>query len=152
MAGRRSLEQLLADQEAAVEGEVEQSSAGAGVIQGTSQDRADRPAEREAKAVPRRPQKPPAKPARPVEGPMWRTLERKEVLFRPEQMTALTELRRELNRERGPGRGERITENTLVRVAVDMLLARSDEVRGITEEELRDSVTPGGRKARRRPR
>ena len=45
-----------------------------------------------------------------------------------------------LNRQRG-GEGERITENTLIRVAVDMLLGQAGRLRGTTEDELRKSVT-----------
>src|SRR3546814_6262536 len=36
---------------------------------------------------------------------------------------------------------ERITENTLIRVAIDLLLAHQDQLQGATEEELRESVT-----------
>jgi hypothetical protein len=36
---------------------------------------------------------------------------------------------------------ERITENTLIRVAVDLLLARARKLHGLTEDELRKSVT-----------
>lgn len=36
--------------------------------------------------------------------------------------------------------GERITDNTLVRVAIDLLLERKDELAGTTEQELRDSL------------
>ena len=53
----------------------------------------------------------------------------------------LAKLRRMLNRQRA-GDGERITENTLIRVAVDMLLSRTDRLRGTTEDQLRKSVTP----------
>lgn len=44
-----------------------------------------------------------------------------------------------LNRARG-GAGERITENTLIRVAISLLLSRASELRGTTEEELRQSL------------
>lgn len=36
--------------------------------------------------------------------------------------------------------GERITDNTLIRVAVDLLLARAGELNGTTEDSLRQSV------------
>lgn len=39
-------------------------------------------------------------------------------------------------------RTERLTENTLIRVAIDLLLAHAAELHGSTEDELRDSVTP----------
>ena len=44
-----------------------------------------------------------------------------------------------LNRTRG-GAGERITTNTLIRVAVALLLSRSQDLAGTTEEELRRSL------------
>jgi hypothetical protein len=72
--------------------------------------------------------------------PKWQRLERKELRLRADQLDELARLRRVLNRQRG-GEGERITENTLIRVAVDMLLGRVDRLRGITEDELRKSVT-----------
>lgn len=46
---------------------------------------------------------------------------RKECRLRPDQLDALTALARKLNRER-KGKGKRITENTLIRWAVDLLL------------------------------
>jgi hypothetical protein len=48
-------------------------------------------------------------------------------------------LARVLNRNRG-GAGERITTNTLIRVAVALLLSRSQDLAGTTEEELRRSL------------
>jgi hypothetical protein len=58
-----------------------------------------------------------------------------------DQATALTELRRRLSRARGD-RSEVITDNTLIRVAVDLLLARADDLHGDTEDQLRASVLP----------
>ena len=46
---------------------------------------------------------------------------------------------RSLNRK-GQGSGERITENTLIRIAVDLLMNQSDELKGTTEEELSASL------------
>lgn len=66
-------------------------------------------------------------------------LERKEARLRTDQFSRLTELSRSLNRQR-QGRGERITENTLIRVAIDLLLARSADLAGATEAELRNSL------------
>jgi hypothetical protein len=66
-------------------------------------------------------------------------LERKEARVRLDQYEALQSLSRQLNRSRNR-RGERITENTLIRVAIDLLLSRQDEVAGTTEAELRTSV------------
>ena len=57
--------------------------------------------------------------------PKWQRLERKELRLRGDQLDELARLRRTLNRQRG-GEGERITENTLIRVAVDLLLARAE--------------------------
>jgi hypothetical protein len=66
-------------------------------------------------------------------------LERKEARVRLDQYEALQSLSRQLNRSRNR-RGERITENTLIRVAIDLLLSRQDQVAGTTEAELRTSV------------
>lgn len=65
--------------------------------------------------------------------------ERKEARLRPDQYGQLSVASRNLNRARG-GRGERITENTLIRVAIDLLLNREGELTGVTEAELRRSV------------
>lgn len=72
--------------------------------------------------------------------PKWQRLERKELRLRADQLDELARIRRVLNRQRG-GEGERITENTLIRVAVDMLLGRAGRLHGTTEDELRKSVT-----------
>jgi pyruvate/2-oxoglutarate dehydrogenase complex dihydrolipoamide acyltransferase (E2) component len=66
---------------------------------------------------------PPAQASPPGERPLppYLTYVRKECRLRPDQLDALTALARKLNRER-KGKGERITENTLIRWAVDMLL------------------------------
>jgi hypothetical protein len=66
-------------------------------------------------------------------------LERKETRVRLDQYEALQSLSRKLNRSRNR-RGQRITENTLIRVAIDLLLNRQDQVAGTTETELRTSV------------
>ena len=73
--------------------------------------------------------------------PQWQRLERKELRLRADQLDELARIRRSLNRQRG-GEGERITENTLIRVAVDLLLSHADSLHGSTEDELRKSVTP----------
>lgn len=66
---------------------------------------------------------PPPQTSPPGERPLppYLTYVRKECRLRPDQLDALTALARKLNRER-KGKGERITENTLIRWAVDMLL------------------------------
>lgn len=66
--------------------------------------------------------------------------ERKEARLREDQVDELAALVKRIKRTKKPG-GERITDNTLIRVAVDMLLARKDELRGSTESELRNSVS-----------
>ena len=67
-------------------------------------------------------------------------LTRKETRLREDQYVALTELARALMRRR-TARRERITENTLVRVAIDLLVANADQLVGDTENELLQSVT-----------
>jgi len=69
----------------------------------------------------------------------YRSFERKEARLRADQYTKLTEEARRLNRVRTSG--SRITENTLIRVAIDLLLDRSEQLAGETEYELRKSVS-----------
>ncbi|MFV1361810.1 hypothetical protein ABFV47_32970 [Mycolicibacterium fortuitum] len=66
-------------------------------------------------------------------------LERKETRLRPDQYTRLSGISRALNRARA-GSGERITENTLIRVAIDLLLQRETDLAGDTEAGLRRSI------------
>lgn len=66
-------------------------------------------------------------------------LERKEVRLRLAQLDNLTALTRRLNRARR-GQGERLTENTLIRVAIDLLLKNAEQLQGATEEELCQSL------------
>lgn len=70
--------------------------------------------------------------------PKYLTLLRKETRLREDQFDDLTALARTLNRRRKGG--ERITENTLIRVAVDLLLKEADQLEGSTEEELREAL------------
>ena len=77
------------------------------------------------------------------QGPKYLQLERKDTLLWPRQLNELTVLRRVLNRRRPKGAGERITENTLIRVAIDLLIANADRMRGSTEDELRRSLGLG---------
>ena len=67
-------------------------------------------------------------------------LTRKDARVRADQDAALTALAKTLMRRR-PVKAERITENTLIRVAIDLLLAHADQLRGCTEDELRGSIT-----------
>jgi hypothetical protein len=66
------------------------------------------------------------------------TLVRKEARLREEQYANLTDKSRQLNRAKKGG--ERITENTLIRVAVDLLWAQAGNLHGVDEAELRKSV------------
>lgn len=88
---------------------------------------------------------PPAQPA--VEAEPIRTagqagylrFVRKETRLRDDQQNALTLHARRLNRAKKPG-SARITDNTLIRVAVDLLLARIDSAAGSDEDELLSSL------------
>lgn len=75
--------------------------------------------------------------------PRYLQLIRKESRLRQDQADELSREVRRINQGR-QGRhgavGERITDNTLIRVAVDLLLARTGELHGTTEDELRHSV------------
>lgn len=75
----------------------------------------------------------------PSDGPKYLQLERKEVRLRLDQMDNLTAFTRRLNKAR-KGRGERLTENTLIRTAIDLLLENSSKLQGTTEDELRGSL------------
>ena len=75
----------------------------------------------------------------------WDQLERKEARLRPDQVETLARTARSLSRQARRSRpadteSERITDNTLIRVAVDLLLTRRDQIAGTTEAELRRSV------------
>ncbi len=76
---------------------------------------------------------------RPGQWVRYDQLERKEARLRPDQYGRLSGISRSLNRTRA-GRGERITENTLIRVAIDLLLQREADLAGDTEVELRRSL------------
>jgi hypothetical protein len=73
--------------------------------------------------------------------PKYLALERKEARLRGDQVDSLAALTRRVNRRKPSGGGERITENTLIRVAVDWLLSHEAHVRGSTEEEIRRSLS-----------
>lgn len=93
---------------------------------------------------------PPTQPSAEAHGgqsdlPRYLQLVRKESRLRQDQADRLTSEVRRLNQARR-GRtgttGERITDNTLIRVAVDLLLSKAGQLHGSTEDELRKSVTP----------
>jgi hypothetical protein len=71
---------------------------------------------------------------------MYLRLLRKEARLRVDQVDELASLRRQLMRRRVNRGAEVITDNTLIRVAVDLLLARARELRGDTEGELRSAL------------
>lgn len=75
----------------------------------------------------------------PQEVPKYLQLERKEVRLRSDQIDDLTKLSRKLNRIR-KGKGERLTENTLIRVAITLLLENVSQLQGLTENELLESL------------
>ncbi len=69
--------------------------------------------------------------------PKYLALTRKEARLREDQVDSLASLARRVNRRKASRGGERITENTLIRVAVDWLLSQEAYVGGSSEEEIR---------------
>ncbi|MFD1213266.1 hypothetical protein ACFQ36_14580 [Arthrobacter sp. GCM10027362] len=88
--------------------------------------------------------------------PKYLQLRRREARVYDEQADALTLLARRLNNGRqlpnGKTSGERITDNTLLRLAIDLLLARADDLEGTTEEELAASLGLEPRTLGQRPK
>ena len=76
----------------------------------------------------------------PSATPLYRRLARKEARVREDQYVALSQLVRVLARRRTDRSGARLTENTLIRVAIDLLLSRANRLTGNNERELRASV------------
>jgi hypothetical protein len=79
----------------------------------------------------------PALPAADV--PRYLRLMRKEARITQAQADQLSRTVRTLNQARR-GEGERITDNTLIRVAIGLLLERLDDLHGTTEAELFQSL------------
>ena len=79
--------------------------------------------------------------ARPVRKsvPPYLRFERKEARLRTDQLTDLTLRARQLNKKKNTD-ADRITDNTLIRIAVDLLLSRADELAGGDEATLRNSL------------
>jgi hypothetical protein len=75
--------------------------------------------------------------------PLYRRLARKEARVREDQYVALSRLLRVLARRRTDRSGPRLTENTLIRIAIDLLLARANRLTGNTEDEIRASALRG---------
>lgn len=90
---------------------------------------------------PARPAVPKPVSAEPEGQPLYLRLLRKEARLRVDQADALAGLRRQLMRRRVDRSGEVITDNTLIRLGVDLLLARSSELRGDTEDDLRRALS-----------
>jgi hypothetical protein len=72
-------------------------------------------------------------------GPRYLRLARKDVRLREDQMETLVTAARRLSRDR-TDKTERITENTLIRIAVDLLIPRLGELQGDSEEALLESL------------
>ncbi|WP_227471667.1 hypothetical protein [Paenarthrobacter sp. YJN-5] len=81
----------------------------------------------------------PAPPAESNGRAHYTELIRKELRLHPGQSADLTILTVTIHNKKR-GRGERITDNTLMRIALDLLLERKHELQGTTEDELRASV------------
>lgn len=75
----------------------------------------------------------------PSRSAKWLTFDRKETRQRADQIEWIEAKRKELNFARG-GEGERLTDNTLIRVALDLLIQRGAQLAGTTEDELRRSL------------
>ena len=68
--------------------------------------------------------------------PRYQTFVRSEARLRPDQLAALGDLRRRVAANRSD-KTERITDNTLLRLAVDLLLQSAHRIEGDTEEQMR---------------
>lgn len=90
----------------------------------------------------------PARPAPVGEGPRYERLQRKEARLEPDDADRLDLMARRLDRARqaarkasgDPALDERITANTLVRVATLLLLEHEGHLSGLTEGQLLDSL------------
>ena len=73
--------------------------------------------------------------------PAYLRFVRKETRLREDQQNQLTVQARRLNRAKKTA-GARITENSLIRVAVDLFLAQANRAVGDDEDAIRKSITP----------
>lgn len=71
--------------------------------------------------------------------PRFQTFIRSEARLREDQAVALAALRRRVAANRSD-KTERITDNTLIRIAVDLLLRHGHQISGNTEAEMRRSL------------
>lgn len=78
-------------------------------------------------------------PSVPIGLPRYKTLVRKESRLTAAQADRLSGLVRGLNLAR-QGQGERITDNTLIRVSLELLFTRLDDLHGSTETDLLRSL------------
>lgn len=77
--------------------------------------------------------------SKPAAEPSYLGFVRKDTRLREDQLEALTTQARRLNRAKR-NTGVRITENTLIRVAVDLLLSRMEQASGDDEAALLESL------------
>jgi hypothetical protein len=82
----------------------------------------------------------PSEPAADSHAPTYLRYVRKETRLREDQQNRLTLEARRLNRAKKT-KGARITENSLIRVAVDVLLAQIDRAAGDDEDAIRKSMS-----------
>jgi hypothetical protein len=73
------------------------------------------------------------------ETPRYKTFERTDARLRPDQVAAIGALRKRVAANR-TDKSERITDNTMLRLAVDLLLAHADDIQGNTEEDMRRAL------------
>lgn len=85
------------------------------------------------------PSRPSRSKAQETQGPAYLHLVRKDTRLREDQLNDLTVHARRLNRAKAAGT-PRITDNTLIRVAVDLLLGRVTSARGADEQALLESL------------
>lgn len=100
--------------------------------------KAIRPASRVASATEKQTAK---APHEDTATPTYLRYVRKETRLREDQQNQLTLQARRLNRAK-KNQGARITENSLIRVAVDLFLAQIDRAAGDDEDSIRKSMTP----------
>lgn len=81
----------------------------------------------------------PAPSTSSLDVPKWLTFEPKPTRQRRDQLDWIEAKRKELNALRARA-GERLTDNTLIRVAIDLLIVNGDRLQGTTEAELRASL------------
>lgn len=99
------------------------------------------PVQEVSKPIASRPPKPKASVVTEELGPAYLRFVRKETRLREDQQNQLTLAARRLNRAKAAG-APRITDNTLIRVAVDLLLSRIEQASGDDEVALLESIRP----------